>query len=607
MDKDLEMAIKMGPKSFAGIERLFQGKDCDEREIIKLCDYVDERYDCADFRMITLLRTFISFKAQLSQETINRMKKTILGFKYWMDEPGEDSMCYWSENHQILFFSSAYVAGRHLEGAVFTNSGLTGTARGSRFRERIINWLRHRFNYGFIEWHSNTYYEEDIAPLALLVDFADEDIRVKAAIVLDLFALDMAAHNFKGLFSVTSGRCYADQKRLPFKQDTLGLMAYFFGDRYGFGRDYTSLSAGVFISKGYQLPEVIRQIGNDSKPRIIKTQMGHDLRELKAFEAQLGSETTGYIQWAMEAFSNPEVIKRTMKMYRDYGMKHNDFLKTFELLNYRLMDYALPVISKILNPVTDGVAIQKVNSYTYMTENYCLSTAQKYYPGTFGDQQHIWQATIDEKTAIFTTHPGAAFFDDNARNFSPDYWVGNGILPHSVQHENVNLSIYDLRRRKGFLEKDRLLFTHAHFPTDQFDQVVHDHEYIFAEKGKVKIALIGGSELLRSGSDPNEWIQKGKLTYWVFEISDDEASLEAFIQRIKNKKIAFEKGTLSYGNLRTAYNGELEVDGKGIGTHYKRMESPYCNVNKKDQVITVKYQGCSLILDFENNRREAMS
>ncbi|WP_430509174.1 hypothetical protein [Gottfriedia solisilvae] len=62
----------------------------------------------------------------MSDNTIKEMETTILSFKYWMDEPGDDSMCYWSENHQLLFFTCAYVAGRYYDHELFRNSGLTG-------------------------------------------------------------------------------------------------------------------------------------------------------------------------------------------------------------------------------------------------------------------------------------------------------------------------------------------------------------------------------------------------------------------------------------------------------------------------------------------------
>jgi len=46
---------------------------------------------------------------QIPAETRAKIEKSVLGFRYWWDETGGNSMCYWSENHQILFASAEYV------------------------------------------------------------------------------------------------------------------------------------------------------------------------------------------------------------------------------------------------------------------------------------------------------------------------------------------------------------------------------------------------------------------------------------------------------------------------------------------------------------------
>ena len=66
-----------------------------------------------------------------------------------MDEPGEDSMCYWSENHQILFAASEYLMGQMFPDEVFTNSGITGAQHMEKARVRILDWLEMRWKYGF--------------------------------------------------------------------------------------------------------------------------------------------------------------------------------------------------------------------------------------------------------------------------------------------------------------------------------------------------------------------------------------------------------------------------------------------------------------------------
>jgi hypothetical protein len=97
MDKslDIPMSLKMNRKCFADIEKLDRGEEADESQILELLQFIDTRYDCADFRMVCILRTMYAYAGLVSGTTLGVMKKTVLAFKYWMDEPGEDSMCYW--------------------------------------------------------------------------------------------------------------------------------------------------------------------------------------------------------------------------------------------------------------------------------------------------------------------------------------------------------------------------------------------------------------------------------------------------------------------------------------------------------------------------------
>ena len=88
--------------------------------------FIDGRYDCADFRVNMLVRLYLSYSDYLSADELARAKECLLGFKYWMDEGGEDSMCAWSENHQILFAASEYLVGQAFPNETFAVDGKSG-------------------------------------------------------------------------------------------------------------------------------------------------------------------------------------------------------------------------------------------------------------------------------------------------------------------------------------------------------------------------------------------------------------------------------------------------------------------------------------------------
>ena len=45
----------------------------------------------------------IADKGILSEKTENELTDCLLGFRYWIDEPGNDAMWFWSENHALMF------------------------------------------------------------------------------------------------------------------------------------------------------------------------------------------------------------------------------------------------------------------------------------------------------------------------------------------------------------------------------------------------------------------------------------------------------------------------------------------------------------------------
>ncbi len=610
-----DMRIKMGPKSFPDIKLLDKGQRIDESPIHDLCEYINLRLDCADFRLATVLRCLYEYSHLLSKETVDLMEETTLNFRYFMDEPGEDDMCFWSENHQILFASEAFLAGQLYPDKVFTNSSLGGRQLKNKAKEHILHWLRYRFLYGFSEWHSNTYYEEDIGALCLLIDFArDREIQIKSKMILDLILLDMAIHSWYGLFCAASGRCYEKQKKYPLHQDTLDISQAVWGFRYRDEYDYSRISSGFLLMKNYDMPQVIRAIGRDNGTVVIQDSMGLNLSEIRdEFDDLKDFDTTGLFLWGMESFTNPESIEITLEMFDSWKLHNNSFLKELSMVNKKILKRSgiLPFVVRILNPVTQGIAIQRANTYTYKTKDFMLSTAQAHHPGTFGDQQHIWQATLSPEVTVFTTHPGASAFEDVDRNFSPGYWVGNGIHPYSVQYENVHISIYDLRKRRGFMEKERINYTHAWFPAGRFDEVKIEDRYLFGRLKDVYIMLVGRYPLEASPADPSEWIQRGKVTYWICEIGTAAqfGDFDSFVQELKSREIYFDEPTktLVYRGkhlYEVTYGKRFYVDKQEMSLEYPRLISPYGRIPRKPEEIRIEWEGHYLYLNFDKMIRE---
>lgn len=608
--KDVGMKIKMNAKCFKEIEILAQDKEINEAPIYDLLQFIDARYDCADFRVVSILKVIYEYADLISPTTNEAMKKTLLSFKYWIDEPGNDGMCYWSENHQILFATIEYLAGQRFPNEIFSNNQMTGRAHQHKATVRIKRWLQQRYQYGFTEWLSNTYYEEDIAALALLIDYChDENIVQQATIIMDLLHLDLALHQFRCRFSASSGRGYEAQKKDPAQADVVDIMEHAFGTNEDYKYDYERISAVYVLRNRYEVPEAIRQIASSQQIAEIKQSMGLNLEEIKTeFEDLTDFENVGMYLWLMEAFTNEESIQLTMDMYREWHLSKNNFLKELKPFSFPILRPLLPSLIKTLNPATQGIAIQRANVYTYRHPDYMLSTAQRYHPGTFGDQQHIWQANLPQDISVFSTHPGAPMFGTAERNFSPSYWVGNGIQPHAVQYQNISFAFYDLSVRKGYLERERQLYTHLYFPAEKFDLLLFEDHLLC---GQIENTYIGVISLLTLKQvAPDEFQQKGIKTGYVTILSskDEYPTLHDFLDYLGNCQLHLLGDTLTFtdgaATFTFDYQGDFLVDGVVQAMEYPRFATPFVYAERKAEQFTIHANNHSLLLDFTQLRRE---
>ena len=584
------------------------GIDIDWTRLDGTLKYVSAEYDCADFRLVNLVRIMYDYGDQIPAAYKSRIDDVLLNFRYWWDEPGENSMCYWSENHQILFASAEYLIGQLYPGTVFPNSGFTGEQHMEKARTRMLDWLEMRWNYGFIEYYSEVYYNEDIGALINIIDYAgEEELVIKSQIILDLLFYDVASQSINTMFSSVSGRAYEGNRKGGNGSTLGGLTQYFWGNG---GKLGAGITYGMMVSDNYTLPPVLADIGRDSSELIIKQNNGLDILELKD-EGYYGTDNRSMMmQWGMECFSNPEIIRNSLSHIRSCNMFSNEFVADFKMLDFKMFHWLHlePMLNRILKPQTDGVAIQKGNTYTFKTNDFSMYTVQSHHPGTYGDQQHIFGLNIGNHFSIFHMHPA---LEKGVKHQSPNYWVGYGHFPHSVQDENVNLSIYNIPGKKAIMETDLLDYTRAYFPLDQFDTAFMVNNYVFGKKGDSYCAFIGTNDFSFRDSAQDDIIQHGKQVYWITEAGSKlkDGDFEHFVQRIQNNRVEFNKESLDlkYWSQGHEYNltfgGDFLINNEVIKTSYSRYDSPYIRAEKKDKTLTFSYKGKSLFLDFDKLQR----
>ncbi len=226
------------------------------------CHFMENRYDCADFYAIGLLALLYRYGHALREDDRARIEAAFIGFKFWIDEPGIDAMCYFTENHQILFHVTAYLSGQLWPERVFTNANRTGKAQMTRARPRIEQWILRRLQGNFSEWDSNAYMTLDAFAMLALVEFGNSRrLREMATALLDKLFFLLACQSFRGAHASTHGRCYVTALKSARVENTSSLQRIAWG--MGIFNGETRATGLLALAQRYRVPDVIQQIGAD--------------------------------------------------------------------------------------------------------------------------------------------------------------------------------------------------------------------------------------------------------------------------------------------------------------------------------------------------------
>lgn len=604
-------------------------------------DFIDARKDCSDFVLHGILRLLYlingnwrlvigeqpqNYQLQITNELLSRARQSVLNFKYFPNEPGIDSLCTWTENHYILFTSAAYLAGQMYPDEVFSNSGETGRQKIELNRKRILRWLDLRFHTGFSEWLSHVYYDEDLTALLALYDFAaDEEIRNKAEMVLDLLVFDMALNSFKGVFGSTHGRAYENTKKWASNEGTTDTSKLLFG--MGVFSGFDNMSAIAIALSGYHVPKVVELVGAGYYPALENCQrMGIKLSEMEKWGLYPNNFEDGMLYLTLEAYLHPRTIANTIRMFDTCNWWENSFLDDFKsyrgLLKVLGAVGGLPLLARYFERDVCRNTREEVNIYTYKTPDYMLSTAQDYRKGYGGDQQHIWQATLGQDSVCFTTHPA------KIEGVTPNYWAGNGLLPRAAQYKNVAIVIYNIEKIPALYVPIKHFFTHAWLPKDKFDEVVEKNGWIFARKGEGYLALksqnphVWGTYRTETG-DPkgfrkplgsdNEILADGAQNIWVCQMGRkaDDGEFREFVGKVSAAEVAFsgmnvELQSPSLGVIRFGWSQALSVDNVEIPlNNYRRYDNPFSQTEFNSDEIKIANEEHELILNWKTGKRES--
>lgn len=243
-----------------------------------------------------------------------------------------------------------------------------------------------------------------------------------------------------------------------------------------------------------------------------------------------------------------------------------------------------------------------VNKVAYKTPDGMLCSAQDYYPGLRGCQEHIWQATLGSAATVFVTHPACNSEDDARR---PNFWAGNAILPRVAQWRDALIAVYQLPN------DDWMGFTHAYFPVYAFDEYAIHGDWAFARKGDGYLAITAsqGFTLATNGHYAlRELRSYGQNNIWVCHLGRAalDGDFSSFQGRILELDLKYADAsasvhftTLRGETLSFGWQGPfLREDQEQPLSGFEHYEHPYAASEYPSRRLEIQFGEAGLRLEF---------
>ncbi len=237
------VALRGEPDTVRALALLATGRGGPEADamIDRCLGAIEDCHDCADFLLVPLLWARLRWGEAIGTATRARVDEAILGFRYWMDEPGNDVMWYFSENHALLFHTACHLAGTLFPDRRFVRSGRRGAEQRTIGAGRIRRWFDHFEACEMAEWNSAPYFPVDLKGLCALRALSPEpDIRARAERAIERLLRIVAASCHRGVLTASQGRSYEHSLRpaRTLELSAIGRLAWGVG---GLGRRFHAL------------------------------------------------------------------------------------------------------------------------------------------------------------------------------------------------------------------------------------------------------------------------------------------------------------------------------------------------------------------------------
>ena len=506
--------------------------------LMEAVEGINQRQDCSDFYMVGLLGVMHRYwdDPAFPEELRQPLEECVLNFKYWADEPGEDVMWYWSENHQILFHACEILAGQLYPDRTFTNAGQTGQWHREKGERLAISWLHKRGTTGFQEWDSNCYFEEDLLALSHLADLAKTpQVYELASVVMDKMFFTMALNSYRGVFGSTHGRTYAPLIKGGRLEATAGISRLM----WGMGAFNPRLLGTVSLAcqEQYQLPPIIEAIAAD-----LPEEMWNRERHAGELEAACDRDTGPW-----------EVNKVT----------------------YKTPDYML-CSAQDHHPGDKGVqqhiwqATMGPDAVVFVTHPPCVSQEGSHRPN-FWHGNVVLPRVAQWKDVLVAVHK---LPEDDWMGFTHAYFPAYAFDEHALREDANGHTWAFARKGEGYLA----------LTAAQGLQFITSGDSAYRE--------------LRSYGQHNVWLchmGRAALDGGFTDFQDRVLALDVAFEGLAVRCATLRGETLAFG-----WDGPLERNGEEEPiTGFKHYENPYCVAELPAAQMEIRYGDQAMRLSFE--------
>jgi len=505
-------------------------------------DYLLERLRTSgefDFNLVQIVRMFYFTNGEYESKLLPAIDTIPL----WLT-PDEKLRVYWSENHIIMWLSSAYLLRQKY-----------GWTNVPEDLDKMLNqWLDLKIQYGFYEFYSSVYFPFTLSGVLNLVDFAEDPvIRNKATLVANRMLKELLlCVNDQGVFYPAAGRNSADKYRNPYGQSVNHIIYML----TGLGEPATSAShgGGFLATTSLDVKSIVESWR--SKENLI-LDIGHTLQEGFALNSHLQDNDRVIFQWSSGAYFHPDVALQTFNLIDGYRLwdhkEFNSFSLFKDLPGGGLITFAAEVAASISK--SSLISGQKVG--IFKDKSVTLCSIQDYWKGRLGYQQWPWAATAGKLPVYTQAGELGGFLAGEDLN-------RNSTLPYIAQKDNVALIMYRANKDLALFGYDKHDIT-LYFKENNYDEVAFEDQWILGREGDGYVAV------LRHCYDKVDSIytcddQDGQVWGVIVGNSDMYGSFENFRTIVANARHE-EKWIFKLNTLEWVYYGMIDIDGKMI-EHY---------------------------------------